>query len=262
MGYEYSRFWRGLTIAAVPVALRALLTKEWHGQQHVPRDGGLIVAANHISEADPLAVCHYLYRSGRYPVFLAKDALFGKGFVGAVVRGSGQIPVQRGGASAAEALRPAEEALAAGQCLVVYPEGTCTRDPDLWPMTGQTGAARLALTTGTPVVPLASWGAHELLPYRKGEKGGLAATLKPGFHPFPRKKVTLIAGPAVDLSRYRDLPLDAATLRAATADIMHSIAVLVGELRHEQPPAELYDRHHAKQDQERGERPPVPDEAG
>ena len=256
MGYEYSRFWRGLTIAAVPAGLRLLINKRWQGQQNVPGHGGLIVAANHISEADPLAVCHYLYRAGHYPVFLAKASLFGKGFVGTVVRGTGQIPVQRGGTAAADSLRPAEEALAAGQCLVVYPEGTCTRDPDLWPMTGQTGAARLALTTGTPVVPLASWGAHELLPYRKGEKGGLAGTLKPGFHPFPRKTVQLIAGPAVDLSRYRDQPLTAETLRAATADIMHAIAGLVGELRHATPPAELYDRHQASA---RGQRPSLPD---
>src|ERR1700722_8509103 len=125
MGYEYSRFWRGLPIAAVPAGLRILIKKQWQGQQNVPRRGGLIIAANHISEADPLAICHYLYRAGHYPVFLAKASLFGKGFVGTVVRGTGQIPVQRGGTSAADSLRPAEEALAAGQCLVVYPEGTC-----------------------------------------------------------------------------------------------------------------------------------------
>jgi len=245
MSYGYSRFWRGLTIGIVPPALRLLVTERWQGREHIPRAGGLIVAANHISEADPLAICHYIYRSGRYPIFLAKSSLFGKGFVGTVVRGTGQIPVLRGGVSAADSLKVAEEALAAGQCLIVYPEGTCTRDPDLWPMTGQTGAARLALATGTPVVPLASWGAHELLPYRKGEKGGLAGTLTPGFHPFPRKTVQITAGPQVDLSAYKDQPLNAPTLHAATADIMHAVAGLVGELRHEQPPAELYDRHKA-----------------
>jgi len=244
MGYEYSRGWRALTIVVLPPILRAMLKRQWQGRQHVPGQGGLIVAANHISEADPLVLCHYLHASGRYPVFLAKSALFG-GLVGRVVRGTGQIPVHRDAASAAAALKPAEDALAAGQCLVVYPEGTCTRDPDLWPMTGQTGAARLALATGTPVLPLASWGAHELLPYPKGEKGGLAGTLKPGFHPFPRKKVQVIAGPPVDLSRYEGQPLTAAVLRAATADIMRAIAQLVGELRNESPPAELYDHHKA-----------------
>jgi 1-acyl-sn-glycerol-3-phosphate acyltransferase len=245
MGYRYSRGWRGLTIAVLPPVLRTILRQEWRGQERVPRHGGLIVAANHVSEADPLAVCHYLHASGRYPVFLAKSSLFGGGFVGRIVRGTGQIPVERDSASAAVALGAAEHALTAGQCMVVYPEGTCTRDPDLWPMTGQTGAARLALATGAPVLPLASWGAHELLPYRKGEQGGLAGTLKPGLHLFPRKRVQVVVGPPVDLSRYKDQPLTAATLRAATADIMRAIADLVGELRNEKPPAELYDHRKA-----------------
>jgi 1-acyl-sn-glycerol-3-phosphate acyltransferase len=254
MGYHYSRGWRGLTIAVVPPLSRAIAGRDWRGMEHVPRTGALIVAANHISEADPLALCYYLWASGHYPVFLAKSALFGRGFVPRVVRGTGQIPVDRDGGAAA-ALKPAEDAVAAGQCVVVYPEGTCTRDPDLWPMTGQTGAARLALATGAPLLPLASWGAHELLPYRKGEKGGLAATLKPGFHPFPRKTMKVIAGPPVDLSAYQGQPLNTATLRAATADIMQTIAGLVGELRGESAPAELYD-HHKAIEQRRAATPP------
>jgi 1-acyl-sn-glycerol-3-phosphate acyltransferase len=245
MGYHYSRGWRALTVVVVPPIMRSLFRRHWQGMQHVPRQGGLIVAANHISEFDPLVLCHYLHAAGRYPVFLAKSSLFDSRLVGGAVRGTGQIPVHRDAVSAAAALKPAEDALAAGQCLIVYPEGTCTRDPDLWPMTGQTGAARLALATGTPVVPMASWGAHELLPYPKGEKGGLASTLKPGFHPFPRKDARVIAGPPVDLSRYASEPLTAPTLHAATADIMREVAALVGELRHQAPPAELYDHHKA-----------------
>jgi 1-acyl-sn-glycerol-3-phosphate acyltransferase len=245
MAYRYSRGWRGFTVVVLPPVLSAMLKRDWHGQHNVPRTGGLIIAANHISEADPLAISHFLYSCGRYPVFLAKSALFSGGIVGRVMRGTGQIPVQRGGATAGASLGPAEAALAAGQCLVVYPEGTCTRDPDLWPMTGQTGAARLALASGTPVVPLASWGAHELLPYRKGERGGLAGTLQPGFHPIPRKRMQVSAGPAVDLSRYAGDQPTAATLRDATADIMHAIAMLLGGLRGQAPPAELYDRHRA-----------------
>jgi 1-acyl-sn-glycerol-3-phosphate acyltransferase len=245
MGYEYSRRWRDLTKVVVPPIMGLLFRRQWQGTQHVPRQGGLIVAANHISEADPLVLCCYLHASGRYPVFLAKSSLFDARLVGRPVRGTGQIPVYRDATSAAAALKPAEEALAAGQCLIVYPEGTCTRDPNLWPMTGQTGAARLALATGTPVLPMASWGAHELLPYPKGEKGGLAETLKPGFHPLPRKTAQVIAGPPVDLGRYQGQPLNASTLHAATADIMAAIATLVGEIRHEAPPAELYDHHKA-----------------
>jgi 1-acyl-sn-glycerol-3-phosphate acyltransferase len=232
-------------MVAVPPTVTALLGRDWRGRENVPRRGGLIIAANHISEADPLAISYYLWKCGRYPVFLAKSTLFASGFVGRVMRGTGQIPVRRDTAGAATSLTEAQEALVAGQCLVIYPEGTCTRDANLWPMTGQTGAARLALATGSPVVPLASWGAHELLPYRKGEQDGLAGTLKPGFHPLPRKKIRIIAGPAVDLSAYKEQPLTAATLHAATTDIMAAIAGLVGELRREQPPAELYNHHKA-----------------
>jgi 1-acyl-sn-glycerol-3-phosphate acyltransferase len=251
MAYSYSPAWRRLTIAVLPPALTALLGRDWHGMQNVPRTGGLIIAANHISEADPLAISYYLWKCGRYPVFLAKSTLFGSGFVGRVVGGTGQIPVRRDTAGAASSLTEAEDALTAGQCLVIYPEGTCTRDPDLWPMTGQTGAARLALATGVPVVPLASWGAHELLPYRKGEQTGLAGTLKPGLHLLPRKQMHLIAGPPVDLSGYRKQPSTAAVLHAATTDIMRAIAGLVGELRREQPPAELYDHHKAVEQRRR-----------
>ena len=75
--------------------------------------------------------------------------------------------------------------------MIVYPEGTATRDPDLWPMVGKTGAARLALTTGAPVIPVAHWGAQDILPY---------GTSKP--HLFPRKTVRMVAGPPVDLSAY------------------------------------------------------------
>jgi 1-acyl-sn-glycerol-3-phosphate acyltransferase len=245
MGYRYSPWWRRLSIAVLRPVLYAMLKRDWRGRRNVPRTGGLIVAANHISESDPLALSHFLYKSGRYPVFLAKSTLFGNGFVGRVMRGTGQIPVYRDRTDAATALEEAEEALEAGQCLMFYPEGTCTRDPDLWPMTGQTGVARIALTTGAPVLPVASWGAHELLPYRKGEKTGLAGQLKPGFHPFPRKTMHVIAGPPVDLSAYQGEPLTAETLRAATADIMRAIVELVGELRGEKPPAELYDHHKA-----------------
>ncbi len=245
MPYTFSPAWRGLTMVVVPPTITALLGRDWRGSENVPRHGGLIIAANHISEADPLAISYYLWKCGRYPVFLAKSTLFGSGFVGRVMRGTGQIPVRRDTAGAATSLTEAADALTAGQCLVIYPEGTCTRDPNLWPMTGQTGAARLALATGSPVIPLASWGAHELLPYRKGEQDGLAGTLKPGFHPLPRKKMHVIAGPAVDLSGYQGQPLTADTLHAATTDIMHAIAGLVGELRQQQPPAQLYDHHKA-----------------
>ena len=109
--------------------------------------------------------------------------------------------------------------------MIVYPEGTASRDPDLWPMVGKTGAARLALTTGAPVIPVAHWGAQDILPY---------GTKK--LHLFPRKTVQMVAGPPVDLSAYAGQRLGASTLRAATADIMADITALLAGIRHETPP--------------------------
>ncbi|GAA4952343.1 hypothetical protein GCM10023238_18410 [Streptomyces heliomycini] len=80
------------------------------------------------------------------------------------MRGTGQIPVYRESTDALSAFRPAIDAVERGECVAFYPEGTLTRDPDGWPMTGKTGAARVALQTKCPVIPVAQWGANELLP--------------------------------------------------------------------------------------------------
>ncbi|TNY34933.1 lysophospholipid acyltransferase family protein [Thermomonospora catenispora] len=234
MSHEYSPRWRKLTVVVLRPLLYALLKRDWRGRHNVPREGGIIVAANHLSWADPLALAHFVYECGRYPVYLAKSPLFEAKFIGAVLRGTGQVPVYRDRADAALALKTAEEALKAGECLMFYPEGTCTRDPDLWPMTGHTGVARLAITTGAKVVPIAHWGAHELLPY---------GTKK--FRPFPRKTMRVIAGEPIDLSKYAGKPMTATLLREATDEIMRTIADLLGELRGEEPPKELYDHKKA-----------------
>lgn len=250
-GHRYSPGWRKLTIVILRPLLSGLLRRDWRGRGNVPRKGGVIIAANHISEADPLALAHFVYGSGRYPVYLAKSTLFDVRFIGAVLRGTGQIPVYRDSADASLALRDAEKALLDGECLMFYPEGSCTRDPELWPMTGQTGAARMALQTGAKVVPVASWGAHELMPYKKGVQKGLAGSLRKGVHPVPRKTMRVVAGPPVDLSRYAGLPLDRDTLRAATDDIMAAITALLGELRGEEPPAEPFDHHRVLEERRR-----------
>ena len=240
MGHEYSKAWRMVSIVILRPLLFLLLKRDWRGRENIPRREGVIIAANHLSWSDPLAVAHFVYKSGRYPVYLAKDALFGVKGLGHILRKLGQIPVYRDRADAGLALRAAETGLRAGECLMFYPESTVTRDPELWPMTGKTGAARLALATGAPVIPIAHWGAHILLPY--GTKN---------FRPFPRKTMHVIAGPPVDLSKYDGQPLNAATLEAATTDIMHAIADLLGELRGEKPPEQLYDHHAAVRERRR-----------
>ena len=83
--------------------------------------------------------------------------------LGRILRACGQIPVQRQSAKSADALLAAVEAVNQSRAVVIYPEGTITRDPDLWPMKGKTGAARIALRTGCPVIPIGQWGAQELM---------------------------------------------------------------------------------------------------
>lgn len=226
-GYRLSQH---LVVAVVKPTLLLLTGRDWHGQRHVPRSGGMILAANHLSWTDPLAISHFLHESGRWPVFLAKSELFSIPLLGRIIRHIGQVPVYRHSTDAGRALSAAEHSLAEGACVIFYPEGTCTRDPDLWPMAGKTGAARLALTTGVPVIPLAHWGPHALLPY--GEK-------KPRL--FPRKTMRLAAGPPVDLSAYRGGELTAKALRGATDEITRAIAGLLGELRGQPSPLGPYD---------------------
>jgi 1-acyl-sn-glycerol-3-phosphate acyltransferase len=70
--------------------------------------------------------------------------------------------VERGSVEAVKSLDALSDALHEGGAVVIYPEGTTTREPDLWPMRGKTGAARLALITGAPVIPIANWGAERV----------------------------------------------------------------------------------------------------
>ncbi|PRX95655.1 lysophospholipid acyltransferase family protein [Allonocardiopsis opalescens] len=232
----YSAFWRFVIVVILRPLLFGLLKRDWRGQEHIPRTGAVIFAVNHLSNADPLAVGHFVYEAGRWPFFLAKSGVFRIPVVGPIIRSAGQIPVYRDRAEAGLALRDAEKALRDNDAaIVVYPEGTCTRDPELWPMAAKTGIARLALRTGVPVVPIANWGPQELLPY---------GSVRPRL--FPRKTMRVTAGPPVDLSAYRDMPLSAATLRAATADVMRAVTELQAGIRGETPPAVPYDPRRAR----------------
>jgi 1-acyl-sn-glycerol-3-phosphate acyltransferase len=227
---DYSPGWRRLTTIVLPTLITGIMKLKMSGKEHFPRSGGMIVAGNHLSYADWAAMALYTYRSGHYPVFTIKSPVFNVRFIGRLLRGCGQIPVFRGRSDAALMLNDAEQRLSHGACVIFYPEGTASRDPRHWPMVARTGVARLALTTGAPVIPVACWGAQTILPY--GDK-------KPRL--FPRKTVQITAGPPVDLSAYEDQPLTAETLRAATNAIMTDVTKLLAGLRGEEPPAEFYD---------------------
>jgi 1-acyl-sn-glycerol-3-phosphate acyltransferase len=211
--------------------MEPLTTRDWRYQEKVPQTGGVIFVPNHISNADPLAVGQYLAFSGRWPRFLAKASVFRIPVIGRIIAACGQIPVERRSTRSKEALVAAAEAIEQGRALVIYPEGTISYDPDLWPMKGKTGAARLALTSGCPVVPIGQWGAQELMPGRKPRFPKL----------FPRKTLRVATGDPIPLDDLRAQPVSAATLDEATTRIMDAITVLVAELRHAVPPVHRYD---------------------
>jgi 1-acyl-sn-glycerol-3-phosphate acyltransferase len=210
--------------------LMVLTKRDWRGAENIPATGGFVATPNHLSYTDPLIFAHYMHDNGRPPFFLGKESVFRAPVVGAILRGAQQIPVYRNTGQAADAFRAAVAAVEEGKCVGVYPEGTLTRDPDLWPMVGKTGAARIALATRCPVIPVAQWGPQELLePY--GKKVRL----------LPRKTMHVAAGPPVDLSDLYDQPMTAALLREATARIMAALTAQLEHVRGEQAPLERFD---------------------
>lgn len=211
--------------------LRAVTRYEVSGLEHVPTHGGFLVTANHVSHIDPLPWAHVLYNHGWAPVFLAKSTLFDAPGVGTILRHAGQVRVDRERPTAAQALAPAIAALDAGKCVAVYPEGSLTRDPDQWPMRGKTGAARLALHSGCPVIPIAQWGAQDLLPR-------YAKVPRPSRH---RTRVRVRFGRPVDLDDLRAGPMSAAAVASATDRIMQAIVHELEELRGAQAPAARFD---------------------
>lgn len=234
--------WYRLAIVLLRVPLLVLTKRDWRGagnlQAQVRPDGtqqGIVVSPNHLSWFDPLECAHFLYDNGRPPRFLAKEAVFRAPVIGRIIAGAGQIPVYRDTVDAARSVRDAVEAVRRGECVVVYPEGTITRDPELWPMTGKTGAARIALQTGAPLLPMGMWGAQEVMaPYRKQ------------LRLFPRKTMRVVVGEPVDLSDLEGRPIDMETLRIATDRLMAAITSLVEDLRGQTAPVTRFDWRRAK----------------
>lgn len=218
-------FWRRLAWLVVKPPMLLLTRRDWRGAEHLAGEGGMILVANHLSYADPLVAAHFVYDAGRWPQFLAKAELFRVPVLGRLLRLVRQIPVDRGTADAARALDAAVAAIKAGDAIIIYPEGTITNQPDLWPMRGKTGVARLWLATGVPVVPVVMWGPQRLIDPRTRR-----------IRPRPRTPVTVVAGPPIDLSAYEGATADSATLSAITEVVMRRVADLLGEIRGETPP--------------------------
>ena len=222
-------FWYRLAAVLLRRPLMVLTRRDWSGAEHLGL-GGIVVCTNHVSHFDPLVFAHFLYDNGRLPRFLAKEGLFRVFFVGSVLRGAKQIPVYRDTVDASTAYAAAVEAIGRGECVAIYPEATLTRDPDLWPMVGKTGAARVAIVTGAPVIPIAQWGPQYVLaPYSKR------------LRLFPRRTMHFKAGPPVDLSEFAGRDVDAALLHEVTEKIMADITHLLEEIRGEKAPGVRFD---------------------
>ncbi|MDW5324083.1 lysophospholipid acyltransferase family protein [Plantactinospora sp. KLBMP9567] len=218
-------FWRRFAVAVVKPVLTVWTRRDWRGMEHVPPSGGVIIVPNHLSHFDPLVSAHFIYDSGRWPSYLGKASVFKVPVIGKILLKCQQIPVERGTVDAARSLEALDRAVRSGAAVVIYPEGTTTREPELWPMRGKTGAARLALATGAPVVPVVMWGPQRIFDPR---------TKKVSLR--PRTPVTVVAGPPVDLSRWTGAAPSKAVLDEMTDAIMLRLRDMLAEIRGGTPP--------------------------
>ncbi len=216
--------------------LRLTMRIKTEGVEKLPK-GGYVLVGNHLSYLDPLAFAYSVYlHMKRVPHYLAKASLFKVPILGFLLPKVGQIPVFRGGKSNEEPLRAAKEFIKAGQVVVVFPEGTLTRDPQLWPMRGKSGAIRMAAELGVPIVPAAHWGVHKVL-------GNYNLRFRP--NPFHLVKVKI--GDPIQLSIGTNPTTE--QVNQATEMVMNKVAALVGEMRGETPPAKLWDPTQHEQDE-------------
>ncbi len=227
---EMTPTWRVFSVPAFPIVSTWMKLRIRDGEK-LPHAGAFILAPNHYSDFDPIVMGLAMWRLGRVPRFLAKASLFRIPVFGRLVmRGLGHVPVERGASRTSDPLAGAGDLIARGQGVIMYPEGTLTRDPDLWPMRGKTGAVRAALAHGIPIVPAAHWGVQHIMP-RWSKRLRL----------FPRKPVDVIIGDPLDLSPWEGRPVDARVAAEATAALMAAITALVEQLRGEAAPVERWD---------------------
>lgn len=205
-------FWWLMKYVFLGPLLRLFFHPKAEGLENIPRDGGVILAPNHLSFADDLLVP--LVLKGRRATILAKSDYWEHWYTRWFFEWAGCVPVQRTGGSASRAaIDAAVKALSEGRTVMLFPEGT--RSPDGRLYRGKTGVARIALEAGVPVVPIGVVGTFELWPYtRKIPKSG---------------SVTIRFGEALRFDRYHDTPTDRFVLRSTTDEIMYEIMMLTGQ---------------------------------
>jgi 1-acyl-sn-glycerol-3-phosphate acyltransferase len=215
-------WYRAAELALVP-PFRLWFNWRLEGLERVPAEGPAIIAGNHLSYLDPFAHGVFVVKAGRRPRFLAKQELFDAPFVGTVLRGAHQISVQRG-AGDRSPIDDATRAVEQGEVVVIYPEGTTTTtNEDFSPGRGKTGAVRLSIATGIPILPVATWGGQFV--WRKSGRQSLE---------FGRP-IWVAAGKPFDPTERLEGEPDARALRASTDDLMAELGKLVIDLRDRYP---------------------------
>lgn len=205
-----------LARAIIKPFIATWLRYDIEGLENIPSRGPAIVAFNHIAYLDAFASAYAVDKAGRRPRFLAKSELFADKRIAWILKGAGQIEVRRGTRDAPMALDHALAALDEGEVVVIFPEGTITTNPDLKPMAARSGAARLALESGAPLIPAALWGTQNI--WGKG--------CRKHWWP-PRQDVLARIGEPLHLEESDSSP---EAWRAVSARLMDEISVLVASL--------------------------------
>jgi 1-acyl-sn-glycerol-3-phosphate acyltransferase len=215
VGYKF--IWWLYKWVLIGPAMRAMFHPKATGVENIPAKGPVILASNHLSWSDwiftPMAI-------KRRITFVAKAEYFTTpGLKGGLQKffftSAGQVPIERGSASAAEgALEASRKVLQSGGVMGIYPEGTRSHSGKLY--RGRTGVARLAIEMGVPVIPVGLIGTDEAAPPGK-TFGSLRA--RPVVH----------FGKPLDFSRYEGMENDRFILRAVTDEIMYEIVKLTGQ---------------------------------
>jgi 1-acyl-sn-glycerol-3-phosphate acyltransferase len=208
---------------SIAYGLRAYFRWHLEGLENIPKDAAALVASNHLSYLDGLAVAYGVHRAGRRPRFLTKSSLFKVPVIGPALKGLGQIPVNRGTREAPQSLDNAAAALKAGEVVVVFPEGTTSTAPDLAMGRAKTGTARLALQSGMDVVPCATWG------------GQWIWTKHLGVHLRPFQDVWVRFGPPISFKEFEGREGDRQAWREVSDRIMGEISGLLADLKVAKP---------------------------
>lgn len=215
----YYRVIKWLTLLTKPVTRIKI-----SGLENIPEAGGVVLAPNHISNLDPVVAGVAI--SKQRPVrALAKASLFSKPIIGNVLTKMGHVPVLRNSNQAANAYQEAVNRVNLGEVIALFPEGTIPPSvTQLGPF--KTGAARLALETGAPLIPVGQWGIQKTLPPRKNPFIPLVKAL------FTRPTHTIIVGePITPILIPNTDPTDQRNVKALTQQLAIEIEKLVSGLR-------------------------------